>query len=281
MRTRIKYIAAVGSIVIVVMAISVLLVVMNDDAGRRRFLLDLNGGTQIDVRESSVLGIMPVISITSISIYMPERLDAAVDCILECEELERVWIVDAPVSDAIVCRILKLPLLKECRVVGEWEQISLGSDGLSCFPATSSIEDVDFSGSSVNDDAIALMLRRAPNLKILSLQETKIDGSGFSEVHDCNLEVLDISDTAVDDQDIVQLAQCPRLVNLDVSGTRVSDICVEAISNCKNLKVIDLGRTFVTEQGIKRLRENRPSLRVEWVADHVPVEPSISGKTSD
>jgi internalin A len=69
--------------------------------------------------------------------------------------------------------------------------------------------------------------------------------------------------TAIQDQDLKQLAGLKHLRCLVLAGTQVTDRGLKELAGFKSLKELDLKDTKVTDAGIAELRKRRPELAIE------------------
>jgi len=78
-----------------------------------------------------------------------------------------------------------------------------------------------------------------------------------------DLRELDLTGSAVADQDTSTIATLPNLGWLCLGSTEVTDSGIDVLAKCSKLQYIDLTGTKVTEQGIRRLQAALPSAEID------------------
>lgn len=78
------------------------------------------------------------------------------------------------------------------------------------------------------------------------------------------LEVLNLADTAIDDEGLTHVVVCKRLKELNLSGTKITDRGLSWLTALEGLSTLDLNRTSITDEGLLRLAAlkhlSRPSI---------------------
>jgi hypothetical protein len=91
--------------------------------------------------------------------------------------------------------------------------------------------------------------------RVLELQDT------LREI-DVDFQLLDLSNTAITDAGVRQLAGCDRLEYLFLSGTAVTDAGLEIVSELPYLKMISVDGAQVSANALARMRAERPKLNI-------------------
>jgi hypothetical protein len=73
---------------------------------------------------------------------------------------------------------------------------------------------------------------------------------------------LDLSNTAVTDAGVRQLAACDQLEYLFLNGTAVSDAGFKTAARLPNLKIISVEGARVSPEALAGIRAERPQLRI-------------------
>ncbi|MCM2372772.1 protein kinase domain-containing protein [Aporhodopirellula aestuarii] len=129
---------------------------------------------------------------------------------------------------------------------------------------------LDFAGSPIDDDAIALF-PRLENLTSLHLgynQQWK--GPGLESIKRIpTLRVLHLDASAADDSSLKHLAGATQLRDLILRKTSVSDDSIETLRALSGLEKLHLENTNFTLEGIQRLRAIMPQVKItsDWSAE--------------
>jgi hypothetical protein len=75
---------------------------------------------------------------------------------------------------------------------------------------------------------------------------------------------VNLTDTLVEDKDLVHLQMIPNLKTLDLNGTRISDSGLEQLRSIDSLEFVDLTRTTATPDGVEHLRKSLPNTDVRF-----------------
>lgn len=78
-----------------------------------------------------------------------------------------------------------------------------------------------------------------------------------------NLTTLQIEKTNLGDQDFQYISHLSHLVHLNIFGTQVSDKIIDELISMKQLKILYVWDTKITKQGILKLKQLRPDLKIE------------------
>jgi Leucine-rich repeat (LRR) protein len=139
--------------------------------------------------------------------------------------LTSLTIKSTKISDASMKALAALPLLKNLHLPA-----SISDNGVADLSASSSLEDLDLSYTTITAKALASL----SNLKSLS--------------------TLYVNDTTLSDDSMAEVKNIKGLKVLFLNGTKVTDKCLEQLAEAAQLEHLELRDTKVTEIGIARLR---------------------------
>jgi hypothetical protein len=112
-------------------------------------------------------------------------------------------------------------------------------------------------GWRVVDDTDMTLLAGIPavrSLRVLDISETAVTDAGLAEVAKLShLEDLSLWGTAVTDQGVAALRPLEKLASLNLGETRVTDSCVESLAQMASLRMVNLRSTALTAAGLLRL----------------------------
>jgi serine/threonine protein kinase/Leucine-rich repeat (LRR) protein len=142
-------------------------------------------------------------------------------------------------------RIESIDFPKERRI--ESEEIRLLSE-------LQSLHSLSLSKCRVDSDAIA-GLTNLSTVRKLDLTGIDLTNQSFRQFGvGSKLIELVLSDTKLDDNQIIALAElCPNIEILDVSGTAVTDKGLESVAKLKDLRTLRLDRTSITNAGLEQV----------------------------
>ncbi len=139
--------------------------------------------------------------------------------------LTSLTIKSTKISDASMKALAALPHLKNLHLPA-----TISDSGVIDLTASSSIEDLDISYTSITAKSLAALA----NLKSLS--------------------TLYVNDTTLSDDSMAEVKNIKGLKVLFLNGTKVTDKCLEQLAEATQLEHLELRDTKVTEIGIARLR---------------------------
>ncbi len=122
--------------------------------------------------------------------------------------------------------------------------------------------DLDLAGTAITDEGLAHV--SGLGIKNLMLSGTQVTGGGLSVLARCPaLSSVALSKTQVDDAGVEFLAALPGLRTLYLDGTPITDEALRRLESATALRYLRLGgNRAVTDEGIARLEEALPELRV-------------------
>ena len=119
-----------------------------------------------------------------------------------------------------------------------------------------SVWGLHLAGCGVDDTDMALLagMPAVARLRVLDLSETAVTDLGLAEVAKLtHLEDLALWGTAVTDVGVGALRGLQRLVSLNLGATHVTDAAIESLTHLSALRMVNLRSTAVTATGLVRL----------------------------
>jgi hypothetical protein len=114
------------------------------------------------------------------------------------------------------------------------------------------------------EDEHARLLRAFPELDHVSLAGTAVTDAGVSCLRRLwNLRIVSLAGTAVTDAALVHLTASEELTILNISDTRLGDGCLAHVACFRHLQSLNVHGTLVTNQGLRRLLQTLPSLKIK------------------
>lgn len=113
------------------------------------------------------------------------------------------------------------------------------------------------------------------NILYLYLADNQITDAGLSVFNQCTeIKILSLSKLKVTHQALETFANCKQLFRLHIDGTLIGDEAIERIYTWKELIDLNLTGAKFTKEGINKLAERLPSMRI--LADGYLIPPRIS-----
>lgn len=110
---------------------------------------------------------------------------------------------------------------------------------------------------------IAVLTEVADRLEVLDLSRSAVKDEDLAHVAKMiNLNTLKLNGTKVGDPALAHLAKLTHLETLNLYGTQVSDAGLVQLAGLPSLKKLYLWNTQATEEGISKLKQSRPNLVV-------------------
>jgi hypothetical protein len=110
-------------------------------------------------------------------------------------------------------------------------------------------------GNGVGDRSAAV-IAGFPRLRILDLYNSAVTNAGLAAIAQCQtLEELYLSDTAINDDALLELEAHPRLKVLDLWRCRLTDVAVEHLSKLAALRRLNLDSTDIKGEKLHKLAE--------------------------
>lgn len=182
-----------------------------------------------------------------------------------------VWLAGsvrfAPLILAVVVALLILPLVLSAVHSADPEALALAALKYKTRLDPQRTE-IRFHNKAADDEDL-WWLARLPNLRVADLSGTRVTDAGLLQLvglHELKSVVL--ADCRISDAGVANLRALKQLRELNLSRTDVTDGCLRDLAGFPNLASVDLSGTKVTAEGRRRLKGQRPALRVLPDADH-------------
>lgn len=120
-------------------------------------------------------------------------------------------------------------------------------------------------GININNEIVPYIIDN-PNLKVLYIRNSRIDGEGFKKISKAiGKQLLRLSlsgNRMLQPKDMIEvLNNCPNLIHISAQGARTNDDVVAAFSKFKNLQRIEISWTDITADAFSKLPV-MPSVRL-------------------
>lgn len=133
---------------------------------------------------------------------------------------------------------------------------------LAPIASLTSVRRIDLDYTPIDDISA---LRGQTKLRWLDLEETNVDSEDLIELRNLrNLEHLILTRTAITDEGLEYVADMTKLIYLGLNETKVSDRCLVHFERLVNLRELELSDTNVTESGIQSLQRELPNCEIKW-----------------
>jgi serine/threonine protein kinase len=179
-------------------------------------------------------------------------------CISTLSQLERLVTLHIPGTRITVAALNSLPQLRELGLDAA-QFVSAPLDTMQ-FPELQQLKLV-----GLHDMELQRLLKLSLPLKHLTLTNAEGTRQTWTRVfaHFPDLTELQITDSALHDDDIAHLARCPQLTQVTLNGTKITDHALKELARLKTLKLLSVRNTKVTRAGIKKFRHALPQCDVE------------------
>jgi hypothetical protein len=263
-----------------------------------KFLVN-NGGSCVGVRAGIAFNIVAEKDIPSgrfditevafdrLGSVLPQPKDADFQPLVGLRDLRRVWVrtPEAKLTDAAFAFLAGNPELdwvnlesapsvadgvlthlggaKKLAYLGVQNAPGFTGQGLEKMPFVSTLSDLDFLGSGINDEGMKSIAscKMVRGLRLNACQ--KITDAGFAPLRIMKALVsLSVSQTNFGDEAAAATADLRALVALDVSSSQLSDAGLMKLLALKSLTSLSLGGSKVTEAGAAAFQKAMPQCKV-------------------
>jgi len=115
----------------------------------------------------------------------------------------------------------------------------------------------------LDDETLALLAAVGPDLRYLDLASASISDDGMRHIARCsNLRMLFLTNVRITDIGAAALASLENLEVLDLKDTAITDATLERLAGLPNLRWLRVEAIQVTPDGIRKLKQARPDLKV-------------------
>lgn len=102
-------------------------------------------------------------------------------------------------------------------------------------------------------------------LEIASFQGTGVDNGQATELQNCKrLRFLMLQSSSVTDECLSSIAQVQTLEALHLDRCQITDAGLAHLHECRSLRKLTLWDTLVTKEGVERLQNACPDVRIRW-----------------
>lgn len=141
---------------------------------------------------------------------------------------------------------------------------------LSHLATMTSVERVYLLGAHKITDKGLASLRNLPNLKVLCITRSQVQGNGLRDFKSAtSLQKLWLSGSSVNDEGCRYIAQMTNLRSIDLSRTCISDAGIRILTPLRNLQSISLCGTPITDEALHLLGEFRELRRLNVMFSNV------------
>ena len=204
-----------------------------------------------------------------------ETDDAALEKICrENPELVELTLGGTKITDA---GLTYLPLLKKLRKI-RLSNTAVTDSGMLSLAGCERLEDVDLSQTKIGDLGVWELVK-LPRLKNLNLYLTLVTDSGLRSFRTgdhrsaAKIERLNLDKCPITDDGLANLESLTALTWVHLGGTAVTDAALTELAKFESLKTVIVTKTETTLEGVAKLRQVRPDLKVaDNVSEKTPLE---------
>ena len=205
------------------------------------------------VNDSGLLHLTKVPDLRFLKLWGPGITNAGMQHVGRMNSLQVLGLNDTGVTDDGVAELAGLNNLREVHLF----RTSIGDDGLKVLAELPNMQLFNLRDTKISDAAISHLLQR-DMLTSLDLSETQSPGitdaggkllSGFK-----NLTRLNLWDTNVSDNSVVEIAKLENLVWLNLDKTDISDKAIPDIARLGKLTWLHVGSTALTDASVDMLK---------------------------
>lgn len=185
--------------------------------------------------------------------------DQYVNPVREMRQLQTLFVVGGHVADEELQWMQRIPDLRQLFLV----DCELDLRAAHSLQLAAQLEYVSIAGIAMRDSDVVDMLSAHPNLMVLGLSRTCVDGR-FLE-HCCwmsQLESLNVSDSNFNENGVKWLRKFPVLRELNLDGTCVTDEAVRMVDECHSISHLSVRRTAITPNAIRWLKQRHPRMQI-------------------
>lgn len=117
--------------------------------------------------------------------------------------------------------------------------------------------------ASFHDPVASPGIAKYREIAVLDFKEAHVTTASLdnlSGLERVGVVVFSLSD--VRDEHLPQLKRIGKVRHLSLNNTKVTDACVDALIDLSDLESVTTANTLMTQSGLERLRDARPSLKV-------------------
>lgn len=123
---------------------------------------------------------------------------------------------------------------------------------------------------SISNNALRY-IGKMEKLKTLSLAFTRVDDKGMKYIKGLSLKELDLTETKVTDEGLLEVAKIGTLTHLNLAGCNVTDRGIVLLRSLQELSELNLSATKITDSSINELAESSNLKRLSLANTNVTV----------
>jgi len=182
-------------------------------------------------------------------------------------ELAELTLGGTKVTDASLVYLVQLTKLKKIRL----SQTAITDDGMNALAKCKTLEDIDVSQTKISSPGVR-ELAVLPRLKSLNLYLTFVTNSGL-DAFPTTIERLNLDKCPITDEGLTKLASLSKLAWMHLGGTAITDAGLAELAKLQSLKEVIVTKTETTLEGVEKLRQDRPDMKVrDNVSENTPPE---------
>jgi len=171
-------------------------------------------------------------------------------------ELAELTLGRTKVTDVGLVHLVQLTKLKKIRL----SQTAITDDGMNALAKCKTLEDIDVSQTKISSPG-ARELAVLPRLKKLNLYLTLVTNSGL-DAFPATIEWLNLDKCPITDEGLAKLASLSKLAWMHLGGTAITDAGLAELAKLLPLKEVIVTKTETTFEGVEKLRQDRPDMKV-------------------
>lgn len=169
----------------------------------------------------------------------------ALQCLCDLHALQELEIRNAPgVADIEVIPLRRLRCLRTLQLSG----VSANTIDAAAVASLESLGDLVITDAPVSTGALDV-ISRLPSLKSLALWDVAFEAP--HKAFNPRLERLDLTNGALNDEDIKNISRLPHLRCLIICGTSVTDEGFKSLAALPKLEAVSIARTQVTANAVR------------------------------
>jgi hypothetical protein len=219
------------------------------------FAVDL-AGTRVTVDDLKYLLALDRLHTLDLSMN-PQITDAGLDRVGKLTGLRGLYLGWTSITDSGLEHIAGL---KQLRHLILRDTTKIKGDGLKHLRGLAQLDRLDLYNARITDAALE-HIRAIPKLGQLVLSETDITDAGLASLRGKSFYSLDLAGTSISDEGLSHLTGS-KIVKLNISGTLITDDGLSLLEGMAGLQELKVVNTRVTHEGLERLKEARPALKI-------------------
>lgn len=167
-----------------------------------------------------------------------------------------VTMAGAAIQDANLARLPSLPHLRTLDI----HDSRVTSDGLDHVLQWKNLQALNLSNTPVTDITRLAALPQLESLQLAFSQVRREHLSGLSQLK--NLKVLGAGYIQVTDQEVVEIAKCPQLVEVNISACNLGENGLQPLTSLEQLKLLLLVKGKYSADDLAAFQAARPDVEI-------------------